>query len=145
MKITIDTHNASREEVQELIDYLDDQSWEWEQPTNKDIPKVEDNDILELRGLATTTSPEIETEKLDRVYNEILLPYLKDRANRLKKTKISLSDNLHDQKAVRLMKELFDGRFTIQRLIETEMKPYLEEKGFKIITWTPAYSVEVAW
>ena len=47
MKITIDTHNASREEVKELLDYLDDQSWDWGHD-DRDILKI--GDTVNWRG-----------------------------------------------------------------------------------------------
>ena len=43
------------------------------------------------------------------------------------------------------MKNLFDGKFDLQSLIETEMQPYLLAKGFKVHIWSPSYSVEVSW
>lgn len=101
--------------------------------------------IEELQNLSSKTSSDFDVKKLDRVFNEVLLPKFKWYAKEFKENRIRLTDNLHDHKNVVLMKELFDGKYTIQRLIETEMKPYLNEKGFTVIKWSPSYSVEVAW
>ncbi len=103
------------------------------------------NVIEELRELSNKTTKGFDVKKLDRVFDTVLLPTLKARAVKLKSNKIRLTDNLYCPKAKRLMKELFNDKFTIQSLIETEMKSYLEDKGFKVITWSPKYSVEVAW
>ena len=102
-------------------------------------------DVLELQKLTNLTSKDIDTEKLDRVYKEILLPKFKWYAKKFKKNTIRLTDNLHCPKAKALMKELFNDKFRVQSLIETEMKAYLEAKGYKVIRWEPSYSVEVAW
>tara|TARA_R110002020_G_scaffold239410_1_gene451935 strand:+ start:204 stop:518 length:315 start_codon:yes stop_codon:yes gene_type:complete len=101
--------------------------------------------IKDLQELSNTTSIDIDIKKLDRVFNEILLPKFKSYAKRSKNNKIRLTDNLYDNKCKMLMGELFDGKYTIQRLVETEMKPYLIDKGFKVIRWSPNYSVEVSW
>lgn len=101
--------------------------------------------IKELQELSSTTSNDIDINKLDRVFTEVLLPKFKLYAKKFKHNKIRLTDNLHDHNNVLLMKELFNGKYTIQSLIETEMKPYLEDKGFTVIRWSPGYSVEVAW
>ena len=103
------------------------------------------NIIEELRNLSSTTTKGFDTTKLDRVYNELLLPRLKHHAINFKNNKIRLTDNLYCPKARDLMKELFDGELNVQRLIETEMKPYLKDKGFNVIIWSPRYSVEITW
>ena len=82
--------------------------------------------------------------KLDKVYNTILVPRFK-RAAEDKQSKVRITDNMSSREVHELMLKLFDGNKTIQSLIETTMRPYLEDKGFKVITWSPAYSVEVAW
>ena len=101
--------------------------------------------INELQGLSSATSKDIDIKKLDRVFNEVLLPKFKRYAKKFKENKIRLTDNLYDNNNEVLMEKLFNGKYTIQSLIETEMKPYLINKGFKVIKWSPNYSVEVAW
>lgn len=101
--------------------------------------------IEELQNLSNNTSSDFDVKKLDKVFNEVLLPKFKSYAKKFKDNKIRLTDNLYDQQNVALMKELFNGKYTVQSLVETEMKPYLEEKGFTVIRWSPSYSVEVAW
>lgn len=101
--------------------------------------------LKELQELSNTTSKDIDIKKLDRVFNEVLLPKFKRYAKRFKDNKIRLTDNLYDNSNTMLMKELFNGKYTIQSLVETEMKPYLIDKGFQVIIWSPKYSVEVSW
>lgn len=103
------------------------------------------NPIEKLINLSTTTSEDFDKNKLDRVFNEILLPEFENYAKKFKSRKIRLTDNLSCNKTYSLMKELFNNEYTVQSLIETEMRPYLEEKGFKVHIWSPRYSVEVSW
>lgn len=103
------------------------------------------NIIDELKELSNTTTKGFDTKKLDRVFEEELLPKFKNYAARFKDNKIRLTKNCHDNSISNLMEELFQGKFTLQSLIETEMKPYLENKGFRVHIWDPAYSVEVSW
>ena len=103
------------------------------------------NTINELQELSNTISKDIDIKKLDRVYNEVLLPKFKSYAKRFKHNKIRLTNNLYDYNNVILMKELFNSDYTIQSLVETEMKPYLINKGFNVIIWSPRYSVQVCW
>jgi hypothetical protein len=85
-------------------------------------------------------------EKLDQVYNEILFPRLKLMASRLRTKKIDITENENDYKIATNIEFIMDRKgFTLQNLIETQMRPYLEEKGFKITTWTPSYSVTISW
>lgn len=47
MKITIDTHNCSREELAELKEYLEDKSWDFS--ADGDFPSDEEEPIYALR------------------------------------------------------------------------------------------------
>lgn len=101
--------------------------------------------IKELQKLSNNTSKDIDIKKLNRVFDEVLFPKFKSYAKKFKDNKIRLTDNLYDNQNQILMKDLFNNKYTIQSLIETEMKPYLIDKGFKVIVWSPNYSVEVSW
>ena len=102
-------------------------------------------DVELLRELSNTTTEGFDIGALDRVYNEVLFPYLKSRAVRLKTDKVDLRENLSLHNAYKLMKELFNNKFTIQRLVETEMMPYLQAKGYKVYTYDPSYFVAISW
>ena len=101
--------------------------------------------VEELRELSSKTSDDIDNNKLDKVFYEVLLPKFKRRAKESKENSIDLKDNLHDNNNFLLMKGLFNNKYTIQSLVETEMKPYLNEKGFKVTRFSPNYFVEVSW
>ena len=103
------------------------------------------NIIDNLIKLSTTTSEDFPTEKLDIVFNDVLLPMFENYAKKFKERKIRITDNLYRNDVRNLMETLFNNKYTIQSLIETEMKSYLEEKGFKVHIWSPKYSVEVSW
>tara|TARA_R110000796_G_scaffold58413_6_gene134976 strand:+ start:3700 stop:4011 length:312 start_codon:yes stop_codon:yes gene_type:complete len=99
----------------------------------------------DFRKLSTTTTEGFDISKLDKVYNDILVPKFKAYANNFKDNKIRITDNDYCNKTRSYMKNLFDGKFDLQSLIETEMQPYLLAKGFKVHIWSPSYSVEVSW
>lgn len=103
------------------------------------------NTVENLIRLSTTTSEDFDTSKLDKVFNEVLLPKFESYAKNFKRRRIRLTDNLSCNKVNTLMKDMFNGKYTVQSLIETEMKRYLEDKGFKVHIWSPNYSVEVSW
>jgi len=99
----------------------------------------------DFRELSSNTTEGFDVSKLDKVYNEILVPKFKAYANNFKNNKIRITDNCYCAKTQSYMNELFNGKYTVQSLIETEMKSYLLAKGFNVHTWSPNYSVEVSW
>jgi hypothetical protein len=99
----------------------------------------------DFRALSSTTTEGFDISKLDKVYNDILVPKFKAYANNFKKNRIRITDDCYCAKTRSYMTDLFDGKFKLQSLIETEMKSYLEAKGFKVHIWSPSYSVEVSW
>lgn len=101
------------------------------------------NTINDLINLSTLTN-ESDRNKFDKVYNEILFPIMKDRANRLKKRELSITNNMH-QNSIREKLQNIGIDANLQHLVETSMKPYLEEKGFVIATKSPNYSVDIRW
>jgi hypothetical protein len=62
----------------------------------------------------------------------------------LKKSELSIGSYTSDDTHNKVVKELF-GDSDLQRLVETKMKPYLEEKGFKVILCSPSYYVYIRW
>jgi hypothetical protein len=101
--------------------------------------------MKDIEILNTLVNEITEREKLDKVYNEILFPHLKMKAARLKTRKIDITDNCHDYKIVTNIEIIMNNKITLQKLIETQMRPYLEEKGFKVMTYTPNYLVTISW
>ena len=102
-------------------------------------------DLDLLKELSNKVSENVDLSKLDRVYNELLFPMFKRIADVQKSNRADISENENRRDVYYLMKELFDGNITLQRLIETQMKPYLEEKGYKVEIWSPSYSVKIYW
>ena len=80
-------------------------------------------------------------EKLDIVYNEILLPILKRTAEK-KGKEVSIMDNNYNTRIGDRLKEL-GFKDDLQYLCRKEMKPYLIEKGFKI-SHSPYYTY-ISW
>ena len=69
-------------------------------------------------------------EKLDIVYNEILIPKIKLKAER-KQKEFQIYKNAYDSKVGGRLKELgFSG--DLQYLCRDEMLPYLIDKGFNV-------------
>jgi hypothetical protein len=102
------------------------------------------NDLETLRKLSATVV-DADREKFDRVYNEILFPMMKDRAERLKKNELVISDNNNNPPMARQLVAIMGERSNLQSIVQTGMKPYLEEKGFKVILCSPSYFVYVRW
>lgn len=102
------------------------------------------NDVEKLRKLSVKVTDE-NRPKFDRVYNEILFPMMKDRAERLKLNEVSIRDNNSNPPMGRLLAEIMGKDSNLQWLVEHEMKPYIEEKGFKVAICSPNYYVYIRW
>jgi len=80
-------------------------------------------------------------EKLDIVYNELLLPLLKIRAER-KQNELEIRDYAHQRNIYFRLQELgFTGN--LQYLCRQEMMPYLIDKGFTVAY--SCYSTTIKW
>ena len=102
-------------------------------------------DIDTLRKLSVKVA-DIDRVKFDRVYNEILFPMMKDRAERLKVNEVSIRENNNNPPMARQLAEIMgDKNPNLQWLVEHEMKPYIEEKGFKVVICSPNYYVFIRW
>jgi len=101
--------------------------------------------MKDIEMLKSLTKEVTEKNKLDIVYDEILMPRLKRMASELKKNELSIMDNCHDVQMGLRLAEIMGKSISLQRLVETQMKPYLEEKGFKVVIWSPNYSVDIRW
>jgi hypothetical protein len=99
-------------------------------------------DIEMLNGLVAEIK---EPKKLDKVYKEILLPKLQRMAKEFKKKELQIADNCHDNPMGFKLEEIMGRRITLQSLVETQMKPYLEQKGYKIGICSPSYFVYIRW
>ena len=82
-------------------------------------------------------------EKLEVVYNDILVPMLKRSAEN-KRQYLEIRDNQHRNDIRVKLKELGFNK-NLQSLVETEMKPFLNQKGFKLVTYSPSYLVKITW
>ncbi len=84
-------------------------------------------------------------DKLDKVYNEILYPKMERIASKLKQRELSITDNCFDNPMGFKLEKIMGKKIDLQTLIETTMKPYLENKGFIIGTCSPRYMVYIRW
>ena len=100
------------------------------------------NDIATLNELVDLVS---ERDKLDIVYNEILFPRLKNSALNFKSKELKIYENCHDTQMGIRLKHIMGRSINLQSLIETQMKPYLEEKGYSVGIVSPKYFVYVRW
>ena len=101
-------------------------------------------DIEKLKELAIQVS-EKDKKIFDRVYKEILYPKMERAAKEFKENYIQITDNCHDNPMFFRLKEITNSNKSLQDLIETSMKPYLEEKGFIVAMCSPKYHVKVKW
>jgi len=102
------------------------------------------NDILKLKSLVSEIK-DADRPKFDRVYNEVIYPRMVMVAENFKKTELSIGSYTSDDTHNKVVKELFGGTGNLQNLVETKMKPYLEEKGFRVAIWSPNYYVYIHW
>ena len=100
------------------------------------------SDIATLNELVDLVS---ERDKLDIVYNEILFPRLKNAALNFKAKEIRINGDCHDTQMGIKLERIMGRSINLQRLVETQMKPYLEEKGYSVGICSPSYFVYVRW
>ncbi len=100
-------------------------------------------DIEKLKNLASEIK-NTDKPKFDRVYNEVIYPRMVRAADVHKKNEISIGSYINDDNRNNVVKELF-GTGSLQNLVETKMKPYLENLGFKVIICSPNYYVYIRW
>ena len=101
------------------------------------------NDIAKLKSLVSEIT-DTDRPKFDRVYNEVLYPRMVNVAQNSKKCELSIGSYLNDDTRNKVVGELFNDS-NLQTLVETKMKPYLEEKGFKVAICSPNYYVYISW
>jgi len=101
------------------------------------------NDIAKLKSLVSEIT-DTDRPKFDRVYNEVLYPRMVNIAEQWKKNELSIGSYQSDDANNKLVKELFTNG-NLQSLVERQMKPYLEEKGFKVVICSPSYYVYIRW
>ena len=82
-------------------------------------------------------------EQLDIIFNSLVLPKIKKAAER-KKREVSFS-TFNSNREDAEVKKIFPKENSLQGLVGGLMKPYLEEKGFKIVICNPAYYTYVRW
>lgn len=102
------------------------------------------NDVEMLRKLSVKVA-DTDRTKFDRIYNEILFPMMKDRAERLKLNEVSIRDNNNNPPMARLLAEIMGRDANLQWIVEHEMKPYIVEKGFNVVICSPNYYVYIRW
>ena len=101
------------------------------------------NDIAKLKSLVSEIK-DADRPKFDRVYNDVLYPRMVRVAENFKKNELSIGSYQNQDTHNEVVKELF-GKGNLQDLVETNMKPYLEEKGFVVAICSPNYYVYIRW
>lgn len=80
---------------------------------------------------------------MTEIFDEFILPSI-ERAASNKQRHISFDTFGGPSSTDRRIQELC-GTHSLKNLIETKMKPYLEEQGFRVITTSPSYWVYIRW
>lgn len=88
---------------------------------------------MDANDLKTISTEVVDRERLDIVYNELLLPLLKGVAER-KGNELQIYENCYRHNILVRLKQLGFNK-DLQYLCREEMKPYLVEKGFKV-SWS---------
>jgi len=82
-------------------------------------------------------------DKVELLFNELVLPRIESCA-KAKRNEISFSTFTSGNEDKRV-NEVFPNIYNLQDLVGGEMKPYLEELGFKVILCSPSYYTYVRW
>ena len=101
------------------------------------------SEIQTLQSLAVKIT-DADRVKFDRVFDEVIFPRMKKIAEEYKRSEMQIGSFLSHESDNAVVKQLF-GSGNLQRLVETKMKPYLEEKGFKVVICSPSYYVYIRW
>lgn len=88
------------------------------------------------------TKEVLNRDKLDIIFNEFVLPKIERKVEK-KEREVSFNSFSSPSQEDRKVMDLFPRVDTLQELIETEMKPYLEELGFEVIVCSPKYYVYI--
>jgi len=82
-------------------------------------------------------------DKLDILFKELVLPHIERKAEQ-KKLEVSFDSFCRGNEDDRV-KQFFPKVYSLQDLIGGEMKPYLEDMGFVVITTQPSYYTYIRW
>jgi hypothetical protein len=82
-------------------------------------------------------------QQLDLIFNSLVLPKIKREAES-KGNEVSFS-TFNSNKEDAEVKKIFSKENSLQNLVGGLMKPYLEEKGFKVIICSPSYYTYIRW
>lgn len=82
-------------------------------------------------------------DKLDILFKELVLPRIEKDAE-AKRTETSFSSFSRNDLDKRV-NDVFPKIYTLQDLVGGEMKPYLEDMGFKVILCSPSYYTYIRW
>jgi hypothetical protein len=104
---------------------------------------MKDAQMFKQKAKAVT---DVDKAKCDRIYDEVLFDLIERQATIRKSTSLEIRGNKNQDKIANLIREVFgEGMHTLQSVVETTMRPYLEDKGFKVLTYNPSYLVEIDW
>lgn len=92
---------------------------------------------MNANDLKVISTEVVDRERLDIVYNELLLPLLKGVAER-KGNELQIYENCYRHNILDRLKQLGFNK-NLQYLCREEMKPYLVEKGFSV-SWSPYFT-----
>ena len=99
------------------------------------------NDIERLKSMALKSN--FREEDLDIVYNQILMPLFIDAADKWKHNYIQINENNHRYVIKQQIEQLFGNDWNLEKLVLTEMKPYLNNKGYNVIK--KGFSTQINW
>ena len=102
---------------------------------------------MDAKDLAKISEEVTNRELLEKVYEQILLPAMKKKAeNKLRALEIRSNSipSVSERVVSENLKEIGFNK-TLQMLVEEDMSPFLKEKGFSVVKFSPAYLVEIRW
>lgn len=100
--------------------------------------------LAEQLAKKTQTVNEENRKNLDLVFEKYVMPRIQFNVDK-KQREAAFNSFQSPDEADKYVKSLFPNIGRLQTLIETEMKPYLIEKGFKVGICSPNYYVYIRW
>lgn len=132
-KLQNDTDYVDLEKVAELLQLIPVEKL-------KSFLGIKLTDLEILRKLSQNVTDE-DRELFDKVYHNLLFPLFKDTAEKTRVNFLELRDNgWYTESEV---SKYIEG--SLQNFVQKKMRPYLEDLGYEIITYSPSYLVKISW
>ena len=108
-----------------------------------DKVKLSTREIRRFQSQLMVDKGSVDRQQLDVIFNSLVLPKIKKEAEN-KGREVSFNTFTLGREDVEV-KKIFPKEHSLQSLVGGLMKPYLTEKGFKVILCSPPYYTYIRW